>query len=68
MLLWSWIRHLKKLTQDGASKLAIGIALIASEDLSDEARTIVGDNPVYDFTLSLDNARVQWNGHPVTRS
>ncbi|MEW9701970.1 glycoside hydrolase family 9 protein [Paenibacillus sp. SI8] len=57
---------LKKLTKDGAGKLAIGIALVASEGLSGEVRALAGDSPVYDFTLTLDNARVQWTNHPVT--
>lgn len=57
---------LKKLTQEGAGKLAIGFALVPSEELSDEARALAGGNPVYDLTLTLDNAPVQWTGHPMT--
>lgn len=57
---------LKNSTKDGASKLAIGIALVAPEELSNEARLLAGDNTVYDFTLSVDNTRVQWTGYQVT--
>lgn len=57
---------IKNLTKAGAAKLAIGIALVAPAQLSDDVRVFVGDSPVYDFTLTVDGVRAQWTGHPVT--
>lgn len=57
--------YLKKLTEGNALKLSIGIAVVAPEKLSDEVRALAGDNPVYDFTLTVDKTSAQWTGYPV---
>lgn len=57
---------LQSLFGNGAQKLSIGVAVTDSETLSGTVRTTVGDNPVYDLTLTVDNKPVEWSGQPVT--
>ncbi|CAH1220668.1 hypothetical protein PAECIP111892_04892 [Paenibacillus auburnensis] len=57
---------IKGLFGKGAQKLSVGIGTAASETLSAEIRTLLGNSPVYELTLTVDNAPVQWSGQPVT--
>ncbi|WP_162551218.1 glycoside hydrolase family 9 protein [Paenibacillus tepidiphilus] len=58
--------YLKGLFGKDAQKLSIGVTVATSEGLAAEVRTLLGDNPVYDLTLKVDNTAVQWTGKPVT--
>ncbi len=58
--------YLKALPLEGARKLSIGIAVIASEELSAGVRALAGDSQVYEITLTVDNARIQEIDYPVT--
>ncbi len=57
---------LKQWFAGSAKKLSVGVALATSEGLSNTVRTLLGDSPVYDLTLKVDDTAAQWSGHPVT--
>ncbi|RPK31412.1 glycoside hydrolase family 9 protein [Paenibacillus xylanexedens] len=57
---------IKGLFEKGAQKLSVGIAAASSETLSTEIRIQLGNSPVYELILTVDNAPVQWSGQPVT--
>lgn len=59
------LAFLKGLFGKDAQKLTLGISVVASGELSNEVRTLLGDNPVYDLTLTLDKTPVKWSGQPV---
>ncbi|WP_145407800.1 glycoside hydrolase family 9 protein [Paenibacillus xylanexedens] len=58
--------YLKGLFEKNAKKLSISISVASPETLSTEIHTLLGDSPVYDFSLSLDNTPLQWSDQPVT--
>ncbi|WP_223869046.1 glycoside hydrolase family 9 protein [Paenibacillus sp. UASWS1643] len=57
---------IKGVVEKDAKKLSVGISTATSGTLTDEIRTLLGDNPVYELTLNVDNTPVQWSGQPVT--
>lgn len=59
---------LRELFGKEAQKLSLGLAAVPSTDLSNEERTLLaeGGGTAYELELTVDNAKVQWSGHPVT--
>lgn len=61
-------RALDAISRSAGQDVVIHAALVGSETISDEARQVVGQRPVYNFSVTSGNTTISEFGGPVTVS
>lgn len=56
---------LESSTSLAGKPVELSVAQVNAENLTAEARSLVGDRPVYDFHLSVDGKKLEWKGNKI---